>query len=115
MIMTGNASLHTSSKDVGAMDRRILEQLLMMMLFDSLRRRRRDEIDSAGGNRDDGSYDDLREKIVEEGIKIMLTETDQSVFSHERLDVTQRLLETQILHYLMDKREGGERRCHLNL
>ena len=75
----------------------------MMMLFDSLRRR--DDIDSSGGNRDDDSYD-LRE-IVEEGMKIMLTETDQSVFSHERLNVTQRLLETQILHYLMDKREGG--------
>ncbi len=107
--MAGNTtSLHTSSKDVFAMamDRCILEQLLMMMLFDSLRRR--DEIDSASGNCDDDSYGyDLRE-IVEEGMKIMLMdmERDQSVFSHERLDVTQRLLETQILHYLMDKREG---------
>ena len=83
--MANNTALNTSSKDVAAVDRRLLEQLFMMMLIDSLRRR--GEVDSAGSGDDDV---DFLKEIAKEGMNAM--GRDQSAFSHERLDVTQQLL-----------------------
>ncbi len=54
--MADNTALDTSSsKDVAAIDRRLLEQLFMLMLIDSLRRND-DKRDSAGSGDDNVDF-----------------------------------------------------------